>query len=721
MKSLLQIKTPYKTIVAALALAYAFPAVAAENNAQAAEPAEPQEATMQEVAVTATRSEKAVEKIPGAVSIVSKKDLGPQLLIAEDPSQALATFVPGYAPSRQKLTQFGESLRGRTALILFDGIPQSNPLRNGAREGYFADPAVIERIEVISGASAIQGLGATGGIINYISKTPKKLGTKHTVDGKLTTQFKDDSLTWKTGYTLEHKNEKFDALVYVGRTKRGMAYDADGRLIGMDAAQGDTMDSKADDVFLKMGTDFDQQRVQFSYNRFKLEGDGDYRTVNGNRAAGLTTTSERGTPPGTPPRNEVETASVDWRHADIAGGLLSAQVYKQNFSALYGAGIFQNFQDVTIAPTGTLVDQSEIVADKKGMRVTYLRPDLFVQGLELTTGLDWLNDNSRQHLAATGRTWVPPLDFTSTAPFAQLEYELGPVTVRGGLRREKARLDVDTYTTLAVYGSRNVEGGTLRFSETVKNLGAIWRLPAGWSVFASYNEGFGLPDVGLVLRAVNTSGSSVERLLDLKPVVTENKEVGFAWRGARGSVAVSYYDSRSDLGSQIRVDRNTGIGHVDRVPVVVKGWELTADMKLNKQWSAFTTYSQVDGKTATATGAPLDVSLGARSQGPDKLVAGVNWIFSDRGAARLQAARFMSRHINEGRTVGTTNLEENFDGYTVADLAISYKTAWGDLGLGIENLFDRQYIAYYAQSQTTQDSYFAGRGRTMTVSYSRSF
>ncbi len=683
------------------------------------------EGTLGEVAVTATRGEKAVEKIPGAVSVITQKDLAPQLLIAEDPSQVLANFVPGYAPSRQKMTSAGESLRGRAPLILFDGIPQSNPLRAGAREGYFADPAVIERIEVISGASAVQGLGAAGGIINYISKTPKTVGTGHRVDAKLGTQFKDDSLLWKLGYTLSDKNEAFDALGYVGTTRRGMAYDGQGRRIGIDDIQGDSLDSAAEDVFLKLGRDFGAQRLQFSYNRFHMAGDGDYRTAAGNRAAGIPTGSDPGTPPGKPPRNQVETASLDWRHGDLAGGLLTAQIYKQDFASLYGATNTNTFQDATIAPVGTLYDQSEILADKWGLRLTWMRPDLFVPGVELAAGLDWLRDNSQQRLAATNRVWVPPLEFTSVAPFAQLEYEAGPVTLRGGLRHEQARLAVDTYTTLAAYGSRRVEGGTPRFSETVKNLGGILRLGAGWSAFASYGEGFGLPDVGLVLRSVNVAGRSVERLIDLRPVITENKEVGLAWRGARGNLAVSYYDSRSDLGSQIRVSSTTGLGQVDRVPVVVKGWELTGEWKAAPAWSLFGLYSHIDGKTAASAGAPLDVALGARSQAPDKLVAGVNWAFSPRGSARLQAARYFPRHINIGRTTGNANLEEHFGGYTLADLAVMHKSSWGDFGFGVENLFDRQYIGYYSEadagSQTRQDNYFAGRGRTFTVSYSRSF
>lgn len=679
--------------------------------------------TLDSVVVTATRGSKAIDKIPGAVSVVTRKELDEQLLISEDLSQVLATQVPGYAPSRQKMTSFGESMRGRVPLILFDGVPQSNPLRAGAREGYFADPSVIERIEVVSGASAVQGLGATGGIINYISRTPREEGTQHTLDLKYGTQFHDDDQTWKAGYRLEHK-QRFDALVYIGATLRGVGVDGDGRRLGIEGTQGDTQDSRATDFFGKLGLDLsDNQRLQLSLNQFRMAGDGDWTRVLGNRAAGIPTSAMRGAPIGQPPLNRVRTISADWSHADLAGGTASAQIYKQDFAATYGAGTFPVFQDSAIAPVGTLVDQSEIVADKAGLRTTWVRPELFASGLELTVGLDWLSDQSEQRLAQTGRTWVPRLEFESTAPFAQLEYSHGPFTVRGGARREHATLNVDTYRTLANYGRREVSGGERSFSQWVENLGAVWRFADGWSAFAAYNEGFGLPDVGLVLRAVNTDNQSVEKLVALEPVLTDNREVGLTWAGAPGSFTVSAYDSRSELGSQVRVDNVTGIGSVSRVPVRVKGVEFAGELRPHPDWMLSATYATTRGKTAAVAGAPMDVDLGARSQGPDKFVAAARWEIVPGLGLRVQATRLASRDINEGRRVGTTRLEEHFNGYTVADLGLTWASRWGDFGLGIENLLDRQYIGYFSQANPggTQEDYFAGRGRSYTLSWRRTF
>jgi iron complex outermembrane receptor protein len=687
------------------------------------------EGPIKEVVVTATRSSKSVDKIPGAVTVISQRELEAQYLLADDPSAALATYIPGYAPSRQKMSSTGESLRGRNTLILLDGVPQTNPLRGGMREGYVADTAIIERVEVINGASAMQGMGATGGIVNYITKSPKTEGTTQSINVRMSSQLRHDSLDWKTGYTLQHKSGDFDLLAFGSIQQRGLGYDGKGRPLGIEAVQGDTMDSEGTDLFLKIGRNFGEQRLQLTVNRFRMEGDGDYRPADADFNTGTPTSSLPGTPPGAPPRNKVKTSSLAYRHNDLLGGSFNAQLFKQDFASLYGATNTATFQDPAIGPKG-LYDQSEVVADKYGAKLTYVRPDILVKGMEFTAGLDYLRDRTKQWLAGTGRTWVPTLDFTSLAPFAQLEYEIGPLTVRGGLRHEDAKLNVQTYTTLAAYGSRLVQGGERSFSKNVKNIGAVWRFNQNWSAFVSSAEGFGLPDVGLVLRAVNKPGQSVDRLFDMEPVITRNNEIGVNWRGAMGSLGGSFYDSRSKLGTALRVNA-AGIGQLDRVPTTVRGWEVSGELRASKQLSAFGSYARTMGKTATTAGAPMDVELGARSQGPGKLVAGTNWQFMPKANLRLQATTLFDRDINVGRSVGSTQLEEHFNGYTLVDLAGSYDTPWGKLGVGIENLADRQYVGYYTQSvnvnygKTTgykdAGAHFAGRGRTLSVSLAHSF
>ena len=54
-----------------------------------------------------------------------------------------------------------------------------------------------------------------------------------------------------------------------------------------------------------------------------------------------------------------------------------------------------------------------------------------------------MKDETEQSLALTNRVWVPPMEYTSVAPYAQLSYDIGPVTFSGGMRREDGELSVE--------------------------------------------------------------------------------------------------------------------------------------------------------------------------------------------------------------------------------------------------------------------------------------
>ena len=117
-----------------------------------------------QITVSATRAHSTVDETPQKVLIISREEIEEQLAISNDPGQVLSNLIPSYSPSRQKLTNSGETFRGRDPLFLVDGIPQSNPLRDGSRDGYTIDPFFIDRVEVIYGSNALQGIGATGGV-----------------------------------------------------------------------------------------------------------------------------------------------------------------------------------------------------------------------------------------------------------------------------------------------------------------------------------------------------------------------------------------------------------------------------------------------------------------------------------------------------------------------------------------------------------------------------
>lgn len=125
---------------------------------------------LQEIVVSASRKAEILDEVPSSVTLLSKKQIQQQLSISSNLSDILGATVPGLGFSTNRTQNLGQTLRGRRVLVMIDGIPQSTPLRDGAKDMRSLDPTVLDRVEVIKGATAIYGNGADGGLINYITK-----------------------------------------------------------------------------------------------------------------------------------------------------------------------------------------------------------------------------------------------------------------------------------------------------------------------------------------------------------------------------------------------------------------------------------------------------------------------------------------------------------------------------------------------------------------------
>ena len=677
--------------------------------------------TLETVTITTgTRSAKAVDKIPGAITVIGKEEVQRTLAVTEDATAVLARTVPGYSESSQAMSNTGENLRGRIALRLFDGIPQGSPLREGTRNGTFTDMGIVGRIEVINGPSASEGIGAAGGIINYISKAPTTPGNEFTLTTRYSTQFHEDSGSWKVGGLFTHKEESWDLLAAASHIDRGMTYDGHGRRIGLNTS-GSVADSKSDNAFVKAGFNFGEgreQRVEVAASSFKIKGNGQYRLIDGDRNTGVTNTSEKpGIQGSLAEINDFQQGSISYSHESLWGGVLTLNAYYADQAMRYPPENGDDRQDPLIAPLTTLWDQSEIRTRKKGLRTSYAHQDSFgLKGLELRGGIDLTQDKADQRLALTDRLWVPPMIYKSTAPWLQASYDIGPVTLSGGFRHESGKLNVDSYTTTYFRKRVFVEGGELSYKADLPNFGLVWKLPAGWSVFAATAKGFTLPNVGIPLRNISIPGQSVAGILDLQAVIVKNNEVGVNWRGQMGSFSASYYESKSKLGQSLSIDPVTNDFILNRVPVNIKGFEMSGDIHINKQWKASALYSHITGKTWFVKDGPLDKDLGVLDINPDKVGLSVTWKPTAQLDLTVGSTTLLSRDLNEG-----TAAEEHTKGYTLFDLDANYDMGrYGKLTFGVENVTNRFYILSWSQVSGFRN-YWSGRGRVWSITHNITF
>ena len=695
-----------------LAIAAATPAIAQD----------PDPTALEEVVVTASRIEQPRSALAATVEIIEGEAIVQQTALAASAVETVAALVPSFSPTRQKLSGFGETLRGRSPLYLVDGVPQSTPLRDDSRDGYTIDPFFIDRIEVIFGSNAIQGVGATGGVVNYV--TARKPSEGEGLTGRMMAQVTTDDELQGDGVGAKiaaiggRDFGSFDLSLGAAFETRGAYYDADGRRIGFDGAQGEVQDSQALSLFARGGWDLgNDRRLEGWINRFDLEGDGDYVTVAGSRTMRVPTTAVRGQAPGRQPSNEVASAALAYTDRDLFGGVFQAQVFAHDYQGVFGGGSFPDFQDPGIAPVGTLFDQSANNSEKLGFKIDWQGGIPGLPGLKALVGVDGLRDRTYQELILTGRNWVPETAYESLSPFLQVNQSLlaDRLSLSAGVRHESAKLKVDDFQTLFAYGPQTVAGGEPGFEETLFNVGAAFEMGPGLLAYASFAQGFTMPDVGRVLRGINIPNQDVDTFLNVEPVVSDNTEVGIEYRGARLELSAAVFRSEAERGSLLN-RLPSGIFEVQRQATRIDGLELKGLWRATDAFTFGGSYAALDGQSDSNGDGELDRDLNGANISPDRLLL---WGEYEAGpvALRLQGQVFLERDF-DGEPAAN-----GFGGYAVLDAVARYDAGFGSLSLGVQNLLDEQYISYFSDTQGPTDNlrYFAGRGRTATLTLTRTF
>jgi iron complex outermembrane receptor protein len=144
-------------------------------SAQAQEPAE-KPMVLDEVVVTATRTERATEEIPAGISVVTKEDIQDTRMFGL--KEALSGLSGVQSESKNggydtRLIIRGAGLKARYGIreimILLDGVPITDP--DGMSRLDFVDSEMVERVDVVKGPnSTLYGANAAGGVVNIITK-----------------------------------------------------------------------------------------------------------------------------------------------------------------------------------------------------------------------------------------------------------------------------------------------------------------------------------------------------------------------------------------------------------------------------------------------------------------------------------------------------------------------------------------------------------------------
>jgi iron complex outermembrane receptor protein len=134
--------------------------------------------TLEDVVVTATRTERKTDEIPAGISVVNEEDIKNSRMFGLKEALSGLTGVQSETKNGgydARLIIRGAGLKARYGvreiMILLDGVPITDP--DGMSRLDFVDTQLVERIEVVKGPnSTLYGANAAGGVVNIITRNP---------------------------------------------------------------------------------------------------------------------------------------------------------------------------------------------------------------------------------------------------------------------------------------------------------------------------------------------------------------------------------------------------------------------------------------------------------------------------------------------------------------------------------------------------------------------
>ncbi|WP_198079985.1 TonB-dependent receptor [Acinetobacter calcoaceticus] len=744
-------KSEVKNIIPLLSLGGA---IFLSNSAFAASPAETTETekkpeALPTITITASRA----DELSTSAKQVTKLDEKQIELLRNGSSGSIATVlakaVPGLSDSSRTITDYGQTLRGRNALILVDGVPM-NLTRDTSRGLSSIDPESIANIEVIRGSNAIYGGGAAGGIISITTKAAGGEPTAKTVIGLQTplTNFRSDALGGDIHQYFTGSFNAFDYAFDFGYQRIGSPYDASGDRVAPEPSQGDLYDANAYSVGGKLGYHIDDnQYLQFSANYYNAEQDSDYASD----------TTVKNTPAGTVPakaikglklkdqtKNENQIYNLTYNHKDLFGNKVDAQIYYRDFFTRFSP-FDARVPETQVSPRGGQVDQVSQENNVLGSRLTVTTPLEFLGDTSLVWGGDFSREKSEMPLdifdrdiydqsgglefVKTGKlTYLPELTTQSVGGFVQLKHRFNDQwSAEAGTRYEDSYAQIDSFIPLSQLDPNTqsykpnpyvYQGGKVKADAWLYNANVTFSPNDQNSIYASFNQGFQLPDVGVIIRNANNTDKKKNYELSssfLEPVKVDNYELGWKGNFNNFSSSLAVFHSTSNLGA-VQPESNSLV--MLRTKEKITGVEATFDYLDDANvWGTGGSVTWMKGREKPQDGAEQDMT-GFRIP-PLKLTAYVSYSPTETWTNRLQATYFGSEdyRLNGKNSFGRYDVKT----YTTADLISSFALNKKDtVTIGLENMFNRKYYPLYSQllRSGNNTSHLVANGATLKVSYS---
>lgn len=704
---------------------------------------DPRSIEFQGTLITATRTPKSIAEIAGAVQVIDQQQITQQAASGRKIADVLAQLVPSLAPSSGTTSNYGQTMRGRNVLIMIDGVSLSGS-RDAARQLNSISPSLIERVEVLSGATSIYGSGATGGIINIITRRADKsepLAFETRAGLTSGDEFRRDGMVYELGQTLSFAHEQVDGFLGANATSRGLQYDGDGNRIGTEPYQTSRQDTDTLDLNGRLNFRLDDdQSFSLGAQHYDEAQDTDYGPDYGpNYVTAVGPASyegAKGLQLDDQPFTKRYGLNTQYQNLDVFGQVLNLETY-------YRKEQLRFFPIYTAASAFSTQSESDI--DVAGLRST-LQTDLLIAGrpLALTYGADYDYEKDRLRydllrVSNTGLSYTdtgksfgagPDTVIQNMGGFLQGDYQLTDrLSIQAGLRYQYIQADTDAYIPLrqaqrAAQGLAadltQVPSDSTDADRVLFNLGAVYKLTEDQQVFANFSQGFSFPDVQRMLRDVGTISVSEA---GIEPMTVNSYELGWRLQDPQGmELGLTGFYNTSDKVVQFNADRSANLADTDQR---VYGAELTARYPLAEEISVGGTLAYTRGQFKDAAGQWRE--LNAYQISPTKATLFAEWDSLQGYGARVQllAVQGTDEAYKDGlRAVTDNNVQPNaaaeINGYAVMDVLAHVSVFDGRLDFGVYNALGRQYRTVYSQQSAVtyaSVSSIYAQGRTYSLSY----
>ena len=676
--------------------------------------------SLEEVVITANRIKEKKTDAVANVTIIDQKKLQQFIKIAPDMSHLIGMIEPAMSLSTNTTNNRYQNLRGRSILVLIDGIPQSTPLRATDRDIRSIDPAAVERIEIVKGATSIYGNGAIGGIMNIVTKkSPKNVifGGQTTIGASARDSFKENrGFGYRFNQQFYGNYKGFSYLVDAAMNQTGSAIDGTGEYISPRYGLGDV---RTYNGLVKLGYQFDDDnKVEAMYNFYQslqntplVASGGKY--LERPRIGVYDTKDPAAQDEG---MRYNHNAYIKFNSNNIFKRTdLELSAFTQHQYAIFDYRKHNARSPRWESSSG----QATVKGEKYGIRTQLTSKVLFSENVftQLLYGADVLIDKISQPLV-DGRYWMPELTSYNSAPFLQTKTTFFQYYVlKAGLRYDYIDVSVPNYEVLRLRNTDPrvyVKGGDLTYNNLSPNIGIAYNQFKYFQPFISYSQGFSIFDLGRTLRAAK---ADVLSKINTEPVKTENYEAGaYAELSKYVHLSGSYFYTYSKLGSDLK--SVSGFWVVDRTPQKVYGFEVNADIFPAKWLTLGGSFISFEGKKKSTEDGDWDGYMSGTSIPAPKATAYIRVTPTEYSYLQVNYLHTGSRDRFSPDNRGVYTEGEGIV-YPIDLFSLSAGYTFNksfSLALGIENLTDKVYYTPASMLVARDAEYARGNGRYFNLS-----